>query len=423
MNLDGFAFDREGFRLALALGIGLLLGAERERRKGEGPGRGAAGIRTFALVALAGGVAMVLGDGVVLAVALGFVAAAAIAAYLVGDRTDPGITTEVAVVVAFLLGALAQREPQLAAGLAVVVTILLAARERLHAVVSRALTEQEVHDGLLFAGSALVILPLAPNEQLGPYGVFNPFVVWRLVVIVMAIGGLGYVAVRLLGARVGLPLSGLASGFVSSSATIAAMGARARENPGIRTPAVAAAVLSTVATVVQMAVVVGATDRRTLAELWPAMALAGVSAVGYGAMFGLRALRDAGADHHQPGGRAFEMKTALVFATLVTTILLVSAALNDWLDGRGVLLSAAVAGLADTHAAAISVAALVAAGRLEPADAVVPILTAFTTNSLTKMVLAAASGGRRFAAEVWPGVIATAALAWAGALAAGDWAR
>jgi len=414
MDVAGFRLDEQGVRLAVALGIGLLLGAERERRKGEGPARGAAGIRTFALVALAGGIAMAVGGGLVLAVALGFVALAVLAAYVLGDRTDPGLTTEVAVVVAFLLGALAQQEPQLAAGIAVVVTILLAAREQLHRLVSRALTEQEVHDALLFAGAALVILPLAPNERIGPYGVFNPFAIWRLVVIVMAIGGAGYASVRLLGARVGLPLSGLAAGFVSSSATIAAMGARARETPALRTPAVAAAVLSTVATVVQMVIVVGATDGRTLAQLWPAMAFAGVAAVGYGAVFALRALRDAAADAHQPGGRAFDLKTAVLFAATVTAVLFVSAVLGDWLGNRGVLLSAAVAGFADTHAAAIAVAGLAAGGRIEPADAVVPILAAFTTNSVTKMVLAAASGGRRFAAEVWPGVIATAALAWAG---------
>jgi uncharacterized membrane protein (DUF4010 family) len=414
MEVAGIRLDEQGVRLAVALGIGLLLGAERERRKGEGPARGAAGVRTFALVALAGGIAMAVGGGLVLAVALGFVALAVLAAYILGDRTDPGLTTEVAVVVAFLLGALAQQEPQLAAGIAVVVTILLAAREQLHRLVSRALTEQEVHDALLFAGAALVILPLAPNERIGPYGVFNPFAIWRLVVIVMAIGGAGYAAVRLLGARVGLPLSGLAAGFVSSSATIAAMGARARETPALRTPAVAAAVLSTVATVVQMVIVVGATDSRTLAQLWPAMAFAGVAAVGYGAVFALRALRDADADAHQPGGRAFDLKTAVLFAATVTAVLFVSAVLGDWLGNRGVLLSAAVAGFADTHAAAIAVAGLAAGGRIEPADAVVPILAAFTTNSVTKMVLAAASGGRRFALEVWPGVIATAALAWAG---------
>jgi len=412
--MGGFDEGQDALRLAVALGIGLLLGAERERRKGEGRRRGAAGIRTFALVALAGGVAMAVGGGVVLAAALAFVAAAVVAAYVLGDREDPGLTTEVAVVVAFLLGALAWEEPQLAAGLAVVVTILLAAREQLHRLVSQALTEQEVHDGLLFAGAALVVLPLVPDERMGPYGVFNPFAIWRLVVLVMAIGGAGYVAVRLLGARVGLPLSGLAAGFVSSSATIAAMGTRARKNPALRSPAVAAAVLSTVATVVQMVVVVGATDGATLRELWVPMAFAGLAASGYGALFGLRALRDEAAEHHEPGGRAFEPKTAVVFAATVTVILFVSAALNDWLGNRGVLISAAVAGFADTHSAAIAVAGLAAGGRIAPADAVVPILAAFTTNSVTKMVLAATSGDRRFAAEVWPGVIATAAMAWVG---------
>lgn len=411
--MGGLAVE-DGWRLAVALGIGLLLGAERERRKGEGPGRGAAGIRTFALVALLGGIAMAVGGGAVLAVALAFVAGAVLAAYVLGDRTDPGLTTEVAVLVAFLLGALAQEEPQLAAGLAVAVAALLAAREGLHRLVSQALTEREVHDGLLFLGAALVVLPLAPNERLGPYGVFNPFVVWRLVVIVMAIGGAGYVAVRLLGARVGLPLSGLAAGFVSSSATIAAMGARARSTPALRTPAVAAAVLSSVATVVQMVVVVGATDRETLEALLPAMALAGVGAGGYGAIFALRALRDRDADAHDPGGRAFDLRSALLFAGTVTGVLLVSAALNDWLGSRGVLAAAGAAGFADTHAAAIGVASLAAAGRLEPGDAVLPILAAFTTNSLTKMALAWASGGRGFALEVWPGVVVTAALAWLG---------
>ncbi|WP_322819811.1 DUF4010 domain-containing protein [Tepidiforma sp.] len=412
--MGGLEEGQEALRLAVALGIGLLLGAERERRKGEGPRRGAAGIRTFALVALAGGVAMAVGGGVVLAAALAFVALAVVAAYALGDREDPGLTTEVAVVVAFLLGALAWREPQVAAGLAVVVTILLAAREQLHRLVAQALTEQEVHDGLLFAGAALVVLPLVPDERIGPYGVFNPFAIWRLVVLVMAIGGAGYVAVRLLGARVGLPLSGLAAGFVSSSATIAAMGVRARQYPVLRSPAVAAAVLSTVATVVQMVVVVGATDPATLRELWPPMALAGLGAAGYGALFGVRALRDEAAEHHEPGGRAFEPKTALVFAATVTAILFVSAALNDWLGNRGVLITAGVAGFADAHSAAIAVAGLAAGGRIAPDDAVVPILAAFTTNSVTKMVLAAATGGRRFAAEVWPGVIVTAALAWAG---------
>lgn len=413
MELGGVSFDQQGWRLAVALGIGLLMGVERERRKGEGPARSAAGVRTFALVALLGGVAMALGSMTVLAVALAFVGGAVLLAYALGDRSDPGITSEVAVPTAFLLGALAQREPQIAAGLAVTVTILLAARTQIHRLVQQVLTEQEIHDGLLFAAAALVVLPLLPDERIGPYGVFDPFTMWRLVIIVMAISAAGYIAHRSLGPRVGLPLAGFASGFVSSSATIGAMGSRARREPGLRRPAVAGAVLSTVATVVQMGVVVGATDRAVLREVTGVLLAAGIVATLYGAFFGLRALRDPG-ETEAAAGRAFELRSAVIFAATVTGILLVSAALHDWLGNAGLTISTAIAGFADTHAAAISVASLAASGKIPPSDAVIPILAAFSTNSITKAVLAIATGGPRFALAVWPGVAAVLVAAWVG---------
>ncbi len=415
MELGGISFDQEGWRLAVALGIGLLMGVERERHKGTGPARAPAGIRTFALVSLLGGICMVIGNTAVLAVALAFVAAAILIAYAMGNREDPGLTSEVALLTAFLLGALAQREPQLAAGLAVTVTILLAVRSQLHRLVSQVLTEQEMHDGLLFAGAALVVLPLLPHERVGPYGAFDPFAMWRLVVIVMAISAAGYIAQRMLGSRLGLPVAGFAAGFISSSATIGSMGGRARREPRLMGPAVAAAVLSTVATIVQMVVVVGAISMPALREIGPAMVLAGIAAAGYGAIFALRAFRET-AEAEASSGRAFEPKTAIVFAATVTVILLVAAALNDWLGTTGLTISTAVAGFADTHSAAISVASLVSGGKVAPEDAVIPILAGLTTNSITKAVLAIMSGGPPFARAVWPGIAAVAGAAWAGAI-------
>lgn len=420
MELGGISFDQEGWRLAVALGIGLLMGVERERHKGTGPARAPAGIRTFALVSLLGGICMVIGNTAVLAVALAFVAAAILIAYAMGNREDPGLTSEVALLTAFLLGALAQREPQLAAGLAVTVTILLAVRSQLHRLVSQVLTEQEIHDGLLFAGAALVVLPLLPHERVGPYGAFDPFAMWRLVVIVMAISAAGYIAQRMLGSRLGLPIAGFAAGFISSSATIGSMGGRASREPRLMRPAVAAAVLSTVATVVQMVVVVGAISMPALREIGPAMVLAGIAAAAYGAIFALRAFRET-AEVEASSGRAFEPKTAIVFAATVTVILLVSAALNDWLGTTGLTISTAVAGFADTHSAAISVASLVAGGKVAPEDAVIPILAGLTTNSITKAVLAIMSGGPPFARAVWPGIAAVAGAAWAGAILGLRW--
>lgn len=413
--------DAAGWRLAVALGIGLIIGLERERRKGTGPQRAPAGIRTFALTALLGGIAMQIGSPAVLVVSLAFVGVAALAAYALGDRTDPGLTTEVALLATFLLGALAQREPGLAAGLGVSVAILLASRGPLQRLVSQALTEQELHDALLLGAAALVILPLVPDRAVGPFDAFNPFTIWRLVVLVMAISAAVYIAVRVLGPRIGLPLSGLASGFVSSTATIGAMGTRVRNQPEILRPAVAAGVLSTVATVAQMALVVGATDENTLRQAGTALALAGGAAVLYGIAFGVRALQS-DPDVARPEGRAFEPRVALLFAGTVAAMLFASAALEEWLGDAGVAVAAGASGFADAHAAAISVTSLVVGGKLEAADAVMPILIGFSTNSLTKAVVAWVSGGPRFALDIWPGLALVLMAGWAGwAFASLNW--
>jgi uncharacterized membrane protein (DUF4010 family) len=165
-----------------------------------------------------------------------------------------------------------------------------------------------------------------------------------------------------------------------------------------------------------MVVVVGATDRGALREIAVPMAVAGTAALAYGVVFGVRAWRHDG-EPHTARGRAFEPKTALVFAATVGVILLVSAFLNDAFGEAGVTVSTAAAGFADTHSAAISVASLVATGHVDAEDAVLPILAGFTTNSVTKAVLAWTSGGRRYALEIWPGLLLVLVAAWGGWLA------
>ena len=144
------------------------------------------------------------------------------------------------------------------------------------------LTEDELNDALIFAGATLVVLPLVPDRPMGPYGALNPHSIWILVILVMAISAAGYVAVRLLGARFGLPIAGLASGFISSTATIGAMGARVGKSTDVLAAAVAGAVLSTVATIVQMALVLAATSMTTLRALSVPLICAGLAAVVYG---------------------------------------------------------------------------------------------------------------------------------------------
>ena len=403
--------------LAIALGIGLLIGAERERRKGEGQSRSSAGIRTFAGAGLAGAIAFPAGGGIVVAVTLASVAGLAALGYWRNRDDDPGLTTEVALVLTVLLGALCVRQPGLAAGVGVTVAVLLASRTPLHHFVRSVLTEGEAKDGLILASASLVVLPLLPNRDFGPYGALNPHAIWVVAVLVLAISAAGHVAVRVLGVRFGLPLAGFASGFVSSIATIGAMGARARATPSLLAGAVAGAVLSTVATITQMAAVVAATNLATFRALAAPLVCAGVAAGAYGLIFSVVALRQQSPARAE-FGQAFSLKTALGFALTLAVVLVSAGALRERFGQAGAIVAAAVAGLVDTHSAAISIASLVAAGKMSPGDAIGPILAGLSTNTVSKVIFARSSGGQPFAMRVVPGLILVALAAWIGALGA-----
>lgn len=407
-------------RLAIALGIGLLIGVERERRKGEGPSRAPAGIRTFSLASLFGGISLIVGGEVMLAVAAAAVATLSVVSYRVKNEEDPGITTAVALLTTLLLGALAVRQPSLAAAVAVVVVALLAARTRLHRFVRDVLTERELQDALLFAAAALVILPLTPDQPVGPFGVLNLRTLWKLAVIVMSISAAGYIAIRALGPRFGLPLAGLASGFVSSVATIGSMGSRAAEEPRLRRAAVAGAVLSTVSTIIQMSVLLLVTDRATFWAMRFSLLFAGGAAIIYGSLFTFKRASEEPPAAAEQTGRAFNLTTAIGFAAMVSAILVISAGVNRWLGSAGLAVATGIAGLADTHSAAISVASLASAQKITASAGVFPILVGLTTNTITKAVVAITTGGRAFALQIIPGLLLVIVAAWAG-LRLGTW--
>jgi len=399
-------------KLAIALGLGLLIGAERERRKAEQKNGGAAGIRTFALVSLTGGLASLFDNVVVLVMAGVFVGAATLAGYLSSHEDDRGLSTEFALFATFLLGALAYTKPTLATGAAIAVTAVLALRARLHKLVLEALTTEELLDALLFGVAAIVVLPLLPDRAMGPMGVFNPFLVWRLVVLIMGITGAGYVAQRIVGPRYGLAIAGLASGFVSSSATIGAMGMRAKDDETLERAAIAGACASTVATIVQMAILVGTASRATLGLVAIPLGLAGAVAVVYALFFAYRSARQPAPAASR--GHAFELKSAIAFALAVTGVMFVSSAALQRYGEAGLFIATGAAGFADAHAPSASVAAVHAAGEIGEHQAAIAILVALTTNSFTKISLAFTAGSRRFALRVGAGIVLVDLAAWLG---------
>ena len=396
--------------LGLALGLGLLIGVDRERRKGHGRTRHFAGIRTFTLVALAGAGTQLLDQAWLTGVAALLVASLAVISHFKDRSPDPGVTTEMALFVTFLLGVLTVPYPTVAAAGGVVVAGLLAAREPLQRFSTRTLSEQELRDALVLAGSALIILPLAPNQPLAWLAGVNPRTVWLLVVLIMAVQAVGHVALRLFGARLGMPLSGLVAGFVSSTATIAAMGARAAKNSELRSACVAGAWFSTVSTALQVMLIALVLSPASLRAIAPAMGSALVMALALGLAAFSRI--EAPAQDGSLNGRAFSLWQSIGLALLLSSITAVVAWIQGAFGTLATFAATALAGFADMHSPSTAAITLAVHGGIDAATMLTAVLLAFSTNSVSKIVAAYAAGGTRFGTTVSLGLVAVVAAAW-----------
>lgn len=391
--------------LLVALGCGLLVGIERERRKGRGPQRGAAGIRTFTLVTLAGALTQALAPGALVAAGLGAVGLLAAVAYWRSSLLrsgDPGLTTEVALVVAYLVGVQCVVQPALGAACAAVLAGLLAARENMHRFATEWLTELELRDALVLAGVALVIVPLAPASAWPWLGGLAPRTAAWLVLVILSIQGAAHVARRVLGGGQALALSGLLGGFVSSTATIATLGAQSRaEQAPTQRRLAAAAALSGAATWLQALALCAVVSPALLPALL-APAAAGIATALAGGALGLRGSAEATAEGAgpPPPRRPLRLREA---ASVAAALLLVSAAVawaQTQFGSSGRLAGTALAALADAHAPIAASLALHQAGELSANDALRAALLAVSVNTGSRCAIAAFTGGPLFAWRV-----------------------
>lgn len=400
---------------AAALGIGMLIGLERERHKGRGDSRACAGLRTFAITALLGYVAMQVGGGLLVGIMAVSVALLVTVAYWRSLGTDPGVTSEVALFTVLALGALCGTAPELAIAIGVAVAGLLTYRQKLHHFARSQLTEAEMRDGLVLLIAALVVLPLAPDRFIGPYAAINLRTICTLTVLLMAVGAIGHIAVRTLGARYGYVVSAIASGFASSIATIAAMGHLAAKEPDNLKILSAAAMLSNLATVIQVGLILGAVDTGLLRHMWGPLLCGAAATVLYGLSLMLPKPASRASQPIKVGG-AFNLKLALVITLAMTGITFLSSIVLSHFGEVGVMVTATLTGFADAHSSTASIAALAKAGLLRFDAIAWPVLIAISSNSLSKCLVAWISGGRRFAAYVIPGQVLLTLSMWAGIL-------
>jgi uncharacterized membrane protein (DUF4010 family) len=399
--------------LLVALGVGLLVGVERERRKGDGPGRSAAGLRTFTVVALVGAVAQMVSP-LLAAVALAGVVGLAGLSYARGPVDDPGLTTELALVATALIGMLALTHPALAAACGVILAGLLAARQWLHRFATQWLSESELHDGLLLSGLALVLVPLLPTEPLPWLGQMSPQRVLLLVVVILLMQAGGHLAQRLLGARAGLPLSGLLGGFVSSTATVSAMGALARSDRAPLRLAWSAAILSTAATWLQLLVLASVVSPRLVSTVWSLVAVGAVSPLVLGAVAWQRDRAGSGATARaeQVAARdVLRLREALIVAALLVGAAVLVTLARDH-GATGLMLVTAIAAMADAHAPIASLMAVAGSGGLPDSLLLMGVLVAISVNSVTRTIVAVVSGGMRFGGGVGAALALNLVIAW-----------
>jgi uncharacterized membrane protein (DUF4010 family) len=388
-------------RLSVALAVGLLIGLERgwrERKEGEG-GR-TAGLRTFALSGLLGGVwaaiAKAAGDGGgAIALGLAFAVHAAIIAvfrYRENVREGTfGATTVVAAMLAFALGAYAVLgSVEVAAAGGVAVTALLAWKSLLHTWLTR-LTQQELRSGLVLLAMTFILLPLLPNRTIDPWGALNPYEIWLMTIMIAFISFVGYVAIKLTGDRHGIAITGIAGGLASSTAVTMTLAQVARENPEQRTLLTAGVLLASAVMSGRVLAIAGVINP----SLLTAIALP-IGAVGVVLALGAVVLMWRSADGEVSGGTAIELKnpfelaTVLKFGAILAIVLLATKLLTGAVGAAGAYLVAAVSGVADVDAVTLSMAR--GAGG-DAAIAAIAIFIAVAVNTVSKTMMAWWIGG------------------------------
>ena len=391
---------------AMSLAIGLLIGLERERSPAA-----KAGLRTFALTALFGTLLAILAARAdaawLLAVGMLSVAGLIIAAYLgeAGDGDDRGTTTQVALLLCFVYGAMiGHGEGAIVVMLAIVTTMLLYFKPELHGL-SKRMERRDMLSILQFGVLSCIILPILPDQGYGPYQVLNPQNIWLMVVLLSGISLAGYIALRLIGTRYGAPLVGIMGGLVSSTATTLIYARHSRTQKGVFDLTVQVILLANLVVLIRIGVICATVSPQTFLQILPL--LAGGLLLGLPMAF--RTWRRLGSQGEAPMPEVqnpAEIRASVLIGLIYAVVLVLSALLSDHAGSLGLYAVALVSGLTDVDAISLSSLRLHNLGQIQAIQAVMAIGLALITNMLFKFGLVVVIGGKPLARQCLPGMAA-----------------
>lgn len=427
--------------LAVALGIGFAIGLQRAQSAAaessvdpsNGPSNGPSsgkptghlgGIRTFPLVALTGAVAGIVGRTygawILVAGAVSVMALVAIAyAHDVATRDRRGLTTETAILLTYLLGVLtvtpvafdgAKERWLLAATIGIAATAILSLKQPLHDIAAR-ISQEDLLAWIKFAVVAIVIVPLLPDRAFGPSAqlqVINPQKLGTMIVLIAAIGLVGYVSMRMLGPNRGLGITGLVGGLVSSTAVTLALSSRSKREEAVQDACALGVILANTIMPLRVLIVVTLIDRQLAGYLAPPMLAMSLT----GAVFAFLASRRSQpqfsneiSNENSNGNSVnlanpFELGPAIKFGLLYGAILLLTRLAEIHLGDTGLYVAGLIAGVTDIDAITLSVAQLAGVGGTALTTASATILLAAASNTLFKASIALSTGSPVFRARV-----------------------
>jgi uncharacterized membrane protein (DUF4010 family) len=391
---------------ATALGIGLLVGMERERRP-----ESAAGLRTFALVSMLGCLFALLSDKTggpwILLTGLLVVAGAMIASNFSARQEEQyrGFTTEAAIIVTYGLGAAVWfGQATLAVMLAIATTVLLYFKAELSRF-SRRMTPKDINSILQFAVLSLVVLPILPSQDYGPYGALNPRQIWWMVVLISGLALAGYLALRIIGTRHGAALLGIFGGLASSTATTMMFSRHARDHVHLVRMAAIVILIANLMVMIRLGVVAGLVAPSLVGQIAVVFACGLVPGLAL-TLYGWKIL-NAGGELPMPSVKnPTELKTAISFGLLYAIVLLASAWLQEIAGNRGLYIVALASGLTDADASVLSALRLYNLERIPATEAVTAVTLALMANLVFKIGLVVSIGGGPLARHALPGLLA-----------------
>ncbi|OZB86767.1 MAG: magnesium transporter MgtC [Thiotrichales bacterium 12-47-6] len=287
--------------------------------------------------------------------------------------------------------------------LAIGTTVLLYLKAELKQL-SEQMTRRDTDSILQFAVLALVVLPILPDENFGPYGAINPQQVWWMVVLISGMALAGYLALRIIGAKHGAALLGVFGGLASSTATTMMFSRHAASNASLVPLSAVVVLIANVMVMIRLgiiAVLVVPSLMQDILFIFMSGIVPGLMMIAYR----WRSLTNAGELPLPVVTNPTELKTALSFGLLYAVVLVSSAWLQDQVGQSGLFAVAFASGLTDADASALSTLRLFAIERVTLDDAVIAVTLALLANLLFKIGLVLGIGGKALSRDALPGLL------------------